>query len=89
MQAGAQPENSGSVGAKPASGAATAHAGKPVASNDGDKANHVPRETAMWGNVSPRERDAVIESQGEKVLDKYKSLVDDYYQTMSSTENEK
>ena len=89
MQAGAQPENSGAPGAKPADGAAAAQGAKNVASNDADKVNQAPRQPAMWGNVSPRERDAVIESQGEKVLDRYKSLVDDYYQTMSRTENGK
>ena len=38
----------------------------------------------MWGQVAPRERQAVMEGQGEKVLDKYKSLVDDYYKAMST-----
>ena len=38
----------------------------------------------MGGTITPRQRDAIIESQGEKVLDKYKNLVDDYYRTMST-----
>ncbi len=42
------------------------------------------QEVRMWGNVTPRERQAIIESQGEKVLDKYQKLVDDYYRTLST-----
>jgi hypothetical protein len=41
----------------------------------------------MWGNPSPRERQAVIENKGESVLIKYKNLVDDYYRTMSAKAN--
>jgi hypothetical protein len=45
--------------------------------------NPAKEQGGMWGTVTPRERDAIIESQNEKVLDKYKNLVDDYYRTMS------
>jgi hypothetical protein len=41
-------------------------------------------EQQQWGRVTAREREAVTESKGEKVLDKYKNLVDDYYRTMSA-----
>jgi hypothetical protein len=54
----------------------------------GDPAADIARQEArMWGSVTPRQRDAVIESQGEKVLDKYKNLVDDYYRTLSTKAN--
>jgi hypothetical protein len=46
--------------------------------------NVTKQEAGMWGAVTPRQRDAVIESQSEKVLDKYKNMVEDYYQSMSS-----
>jgi hypothetical protein len=46
------------------------------------------QEDRMWGTVTPRQRDAVIESQSEKVLDKYKNLVDDYYRALSTKASE-
>jgi hypothetical protein len=42
------------------------------------------QEARMWGQPTDRQRNAVIETSGEKVLDKYKDLVDDYYRTMST-----
>ena len=54
----------------------------------GDPAADIAKQEArMWGTLSPRERQALIESQGEKPLDKYKDLVDDYYRTMSIKAN--
>jgi hypothetical protein len=41
----------------------------------------------MWGDPSPRQRQAVIETKGEQVLGKYQKLVDDYYRTMSTKAN--
>ena len=38
----------------------------------------------MWGNLTPRERQAILETRGEQVLPKYHNLVDDYYRTMST-----
>jgi hypothetical protein len=46
------------------------------------------QEEGMWGTITPRQRDAVIESQSEKVLERYKNLVDDYYRTMSAKGND-
>jgi hypothetical protein len=54
-------------------------ADKPAAGSDVNK-----QEARMWGDTPPRDRDAVLESQSEKVLEKYKNLVDDYYRTMST-----
>jgi hypothetical protein len=42
------------------------------------------QEGRMWGQISPRERNAVSESATEKPLDKYRALVDDYYRAMST-----
>jgi hypothetical protein len=54
----------------------------------GDPAADIAKQEAqMWGNPSPRERQAVIENKGESVLSKYKNLVDDYYRTMSAKAN--
>jgi hypothetical protein len=90
MASGAQPENSSSKG----QGAASVGTAKSASGNGGDGAKGEPgadlakQEARNWGDVSPRERDAVIEGQGENVLDKYKSLVDDYYRTMSTQSDE-
>ncbi len=67
---GASPAQS----ASPGGGSAQAPAGA-----DTDK-----QEARMWGNLTPRERQAVMETSGEKVLPKYKNLVDDYYRTMAT-----
>jgi hypothetical protein len=53
--------------------------------NPGEPGPDVAHQQArMWGDPPPKQRDAVEESKGEIVLDKYKSLVDDYYRTMST-----
>lgn len=36
-----------------------------------------------WGALSKRERDAVIESKGEAIVDQYKKLIEDYYRALS------
>ena len=43
------------------------------------------KQTArMWGSLSPRERNAVMETANEKVLDKYATLVKDYDRNMAT-----
>jgi hypothetical protein len=85
---GVQPENSQAKGMQMKQSKAPGNqpqgdSGKP-AEHTGDLAK---QEAGMWGTITPRQRDAVIESQSEKVLDRYKNLVDDYYRAMS-TESE-
>jgi len=42
------------------------------------------RQTAKeWGGLSARDRQAVIDSAGEDVVEKYRSLVEDYYRSLS------
>jgi hypothetical protein len=54
----------------------------------GDPAADIAKQEAqMWGDPSPRQRQAVIETKGEQVLGKYQKLVDDYYRTMSTKAN--
>ena len=62
--------------------AQTAAAGGNPAERPGG-ADVARQEGRMWGQPSPRERQAVSETNGERVLDKYKTLVDDYYRSMS------
>ncbi len=66
---GASPAQSASGG----SGGASAPAGA-----DAEK-----QADRMWGAVTDRQRKAVIEGDTEKPLEKYRTLVDDYYRTMS------
>ena len=37
---------------------------------------------AEWGGLTERERQAVLEGAGEKVIEKYRGLVDDYYREL-------
>ena len=43
----------------------------------------IEEKLAEWGGITAREREAVQEAAGEKVLDKYQKLVKDYYQSLS------
>lgn len=48
------------------------------------------RETAKdWGGISQRDRQAIIESSGENILEKYRQLTEEYYRALSNkaTEN--
>ena len=47
-------------------------------------ADAAKQQSRMWGDVTPRQRSAVIEGEGDQVLDKYKDMVDDYYRTLST-----
>jgi hypothetical protein len=87
-----QPQNADAKGQqqKPADAQAKAR-GDSSGGGDGQPgdpaADIAKQEAKMWGDPSPRQRQAVIETQGEKVLDKYQKLVDDYYRTLSTKAN--
>ena len=66
-------------GASPAQ-AADAHGG---GANDPAGDAIARQESRMWGQPTERQRQAILETGGEKTLDKYKNLVDDYYRAMS------
>jgi hypothetical protein len=87
---GQQPQDAKANGEKPglqpARTAGTSAGGGDAPPGD-PTADLAKQEARMWGNITPRQRDAVIESQGEKVLDKYQKLVDDYYRTLSTKAN--
>ena len=82
---GAQPDNTQPpgtpkpTGSKPGKDPSQPGESKPPEDNQ----NQPQQPNRMWGDVSPRQREAIIESQNEKVLDKYKDIVDDYYRAMS------
>jgi len=37
-----------------------------------------------WGNISPRIRDAIIQQSDDQVLEEYRKLVEDYWQSLSA-----
>ena len=39
---------------------------------------------AEWGSVTPRMRDAVIDSRGEAIVEQYRKLIEDYYGALSN-----
>jgi hypothetical protein len=82
---GVQPENSQ---AKAMQTNPSKSQGNKPSGDSGNPAEHTgdlaKQGAGMWGTITPRQRDAVIESQSERVLDRYKNLVDDYYRTMST-----
>ena len=88
---GAKPENADANGKQKSQQPSQASGKTPGGGGDappGDASADIARQEArMWGTVTPRQRDAVIESEGEKVLGKYKNLVDDYYRTLSTKAN--
>lgn len=40
-----------------------------------------------WGNLPDRERDEVIQGQGEAFLEKYRKLIEQYYRSLQSAED--
>ena len=87
---GVQPQNSQANGQKKSQAGMT-----PVAnSNNGgpgagtpDLSADIKQKMTEWGGITPRQREAVIEGAGEQVIDKYKTLVDDYYRTLATKSN--
>ena len=48
------------------------------------------KETAdQWGQISPRLHDAVVESAGERVPEKYRKMVQDYYKSLATKANDR
>src|SRR5205823_2051389 len=52
--------------------------------NDARFKNDLKETAENWGQVSPRLHDAVVEGAGEKVPEKYRSLVQDYYRSLAT-----
>jgi hypothetical protein len=73
------------------------HAQKPAANdqvsagneNGADLSKQLKETAENWGAISPRLHDAVIEGANEKVPDKYRSLVEDYYRSLATKATEK
>ncbi len=75
-----QPAQNNSASSSP-DGATQTHA-----AGAGSKAGgtDIRESAAEWGNITPRVRDAVIESKGEAVVEQYRKLIEDYYEALST-----
>ena len=80
QNAGAQPGQPGQPGANPATDSTS---GQNLAANGEKNTNVQEARGPGWGGITPRERQAVQESAGEKVIGKYKNLVEDYYRSLA------
>jgi hypothetical protein len=57
--------------------------------NDARFKNDLKETAENWGQVSPRLHDAVVEGASEKVPEKYRSLVQDYYRSLATKATER
>jgi hypothetical protein len=86
-------------GQKPGSKAGTGNKGGNQGAKDSFMPNQGERQVdasvelqekfAEWGHLTERQREAVMEGAGEKVLEKYRGLVDDYYRELSKKATER
>jgi hypothetical protein len=53
-------------------------------SQSADVSADIRQKMSEWGGVTPRQRQAVIEGAGEQVIEKYKTMVDDYYRSLAT-----
>ncbi|MDB5318882.1 MAG: hypothetical protein JWN40_513, partial [Phycisphaerales bacterium] len=61
-----------------------------TSANENDAQFGNVKETAeQWGQVSPRLKDAVLEGATEKVPEKYRKLVQDYYRSLATKATER
>jgi hypothetical protein len=54
-----------------------------------DISQQIKETAAEWGQITPRLRDAIIEGGGEKAIEEYKKLIDDYYKSVATKANER
>ncbi|MCC7349050.1 MAG: hypothetical protein IT446_00640 [Phycisphaerales bacterium] len=54
-----------------------------------DPTTDIHQNMAEWGGLTPRQRQAVIEGSNETIIQKYKSLVDDYYRSLATKATER
>jgi hypothetical protein len=54
-----------------------------------DASVELQEKFAEWGKLTERQREAVLEGASEKVIEKYRGLVDDYYRELSKKASER
>ena len=75
---------------QPNAGQQAANSDTATAANENDAHMKDLKETAdQWGAISPRLHDAVLEGAGEKVPEKYRKMVEDYYRSLSTKATER
>jgi hypothetical protein len=88
QQAQNQGQNQGQSQLNQGQQAATSDTASPANENDATLGN--VKETAeQWGQVSPRLHDAVLEGATEKVPEKYRKMVQDYYKSLATKATER
>jgi hypothetical protein len=83
---GVKPGNQGVKNQGGVTPAANSNNGGPGAQT-ADLSTDIHQKMAEWGGITPRQRAAVIEGAGEQVMQKYKTLVDDYYRSLATKTN--
>ena len=86
---GNRPQNQGQQ--QPAEVQAPAQGERPGQSSPSaaDLSKDIQEKLAEWGQLTPRQRAAVMEGADEVGLEKYRKLVDDYYRTLATKATEK
>lgn len=77
--AGAQPGQPQTGGSEAAQESTRGQGGNPEAAPGTD----IKETMAEWGQITPRLRNAAIQGQSESAIEKYKTLVDDYYRALA------
>jgi hypothetical protein len=86
VQVTAQAHNTKSSGQKPNAGhtpASASVAGHDM-NTDGTPTTDITQSLKEWGDLSPRQRAAIIEAGSEKPVQKFKEFIDEYYQALGN-----
>ena len=54
----------------------------PIGEIEVDASVELQEKFSEWGGLTERQRDAVLEGASEKVIEKYRGLVEDYYREL-------
>jgi len=89
-----KPQNANGQGKKPGSqtgGTSPAQDSSLTAGGDPnvDPSKDIHTKMTEWGGLTQREREAVLESKGETVIEKYRNYLDDYYKSLATKSTER
>jgi hypothetical protein len=54
---------------------------------DGTPTTDITQSMKEWGDLSPRQRAAIIEAGTEKPVQKFKEFIDEYYQALGNQQS--
>ncbi len=63
-------------------------AGEPPAGVDADLSRELEETLAEWGSLTPRQRQAILDTRTDQPLDVYRELTEAFYKTLSEKEKE-